>query len=138
MSKTTSTYTFTGNGAATIYSLIAAPSEGSSDLSTLSVNNYPSGGTQPNKANQNVFMNQSVSWWVSQLNAKTIKYTPVSNDVNWSYTNSSGSALHIDRDVTNIIIPNKNQSVQRNDSSNGSTIVFEPKHGVGRTDTIIF
>lgn len=135
MFKSTSSYTLTGNETATIHSLIAAPMEGSSDISMLSVNNYPSNETLPNRDNQHIFMNQPLSWWVSELKAGTIKYTPISNFVNWSYTNASGSVFHIDRDVTNIIIPNKIKTVEKDETTSITTIVFEPKYGLERRDT---
>jgi hypothetical protein len=135
MSKlTTSSFTLTGDASATLHSLMASPPEGSSDILTLSTNNYPS-GPSPNQDNQHVFMNQPLSWWLEQLNAGTVKYTPVSGLVNWSYINASGSNFHIDRSVTNMIIPNKTKSVERDTVSKRTSIIFEPKYGMGRTDT---
>jgi hemolysin activation/secretion protein len=138
MSSSTSVYSLTGDATATIHSLMAAPQEGSSDILSLSTNNYPYGDTVPNKDNQHVFMNQPLSWWVTGLNTGTIKYTPISNTVNWSFVNASGSSFYMDRSVTNIVIPNKTQSVTRDDTLKTTTIVFEPKYGLGRMDTHVF
>lgn len=134
----TSSYTLSGDATATFYSITVRPAEGSSDLSTLSTNNYPSGDTTPNQDNQHVFMNQNLSWWLSELNAGTVKYTPISNNVNWSFTNVSGSSFHIDRSVTNVIIPNKTLSASMDPKSKKSTAVFEAKNGLQRTDTYTF
>ena len=123
---TTNVFSLTGNPTETIFSLIASPPEGNSDLSTLSMNNYPSGDKVPNESNQHVFMNQPLSWWLEELNSGTIQYTPVSSNVNWSYVNASGSTFHIARTVTNIIIPNKTQSVERDSKTNTTTIVLRP------------
>ena len=134
-STTTSSYTLNGNDTETINGLMAMPVEGSSDISTLSTNNYPTvNKTMPNPDNQRIFMNQPLSWWVSGLNSGTIKYTPVSNEVNWSYVNSSGNTIHISRNLSNVIIPNKSSSVRRDSSLKTLTIVFEAKHGMNRTD----
>jgi hypothetical protein len=132
--KITSSYTLTGDSNKTINVLMAVPAEGSSDLSTLSSNNYPTSNTIVNIDNQRVFMNQPLSWWLSGLNAGTIKYTPVSSNVNWSYTNASGTSFHISRSLTNVIIPNKTLSATRDPMTNKTTIVFEEKHGMKRTD----
>jgi hypothetical protein len=130
----TTSYTLSGDASETINGLMAFPPEGSSDLSSLSSNNYPTSNTIVNPDNQHVFMNQPLSWWLAGLNAGTIKYTPVSNNVNWSYTDASGTSFHISRTLTNIIIPNRTLSATRDPVSNKTTIVFEEKHGMNRTD----
>jgi hemolysin activation/secretion protein len=132
---TTSSYTLNGDDKQTINVLMAVPQEGSSDISTLSTNNYPtSDKTMPNSDNQRVFMNQPLSWWLLGLNSGKIKYTPASNEVNWSYVDSSGNSIHISRNLSNVIIPNKSSSVTRDSKLNTMTIVFEAKHGINRTD----
>jgi len=131
----TSSYTLTENENATLNSLISAPVEGSSDLSTLSPNNYPTAGnSNPNPSNQMVFMNQKMSWWLQALNAGTVKYTPISNEVNWSYVPASDSLIHISINITNTLIPNRTLSVSRDAEKKETTIVFEPKFGLHRTD----
>jgi hypothetical protein len=132
---TVSVFSLTGDPTATIQSLMAYPKEGSSDLSTLSTNNLPTSNSTPNQDNQRVFMNQPLSWWISELNSGKIKYTPVSNSVNWSYENASGSIFYIDRSVTNTIIPNKTKSVEQVPNEKKTVIIYEPKYGVNRRDT---
>jgi len=132
----TSSFSLVGDANATVATLSSAPVQGSSDITTLSTVNYPNNGSPvPNEANQQVFMNQPLSWWISELNSGKIKYTPVSGDVNWSYTNDSGSEFHIGRSVTTLIIPDRTQSSQMDSATMTSTVVFEPKFGVSRTDT---
>ena len=131
----TSSYTLTENTTATIHSLMAAPAEGSSDLATLSKDNYTTAGSkEPNAANQLVFMNQPLSWWNTNLNAGTIKYMPVSNHVNWGYVDASGNVFHISTTVTNAIIPNRTKSASSVPGGKSNSIVFESKFGLHRTD----
>jgi hypothetical protein len=137
MSKVTvtSSFSLSGDPTTTLHRLMGAPADGSSDLASLSKNNYPTAGSKdPNPSNQHVFMNQPLSWWLAELNSGKIKYTPVSNNVNWAYVTASGDSYHMSVAVSNIIIPNKSQSIQKNVTANTTTIVFEAKRGMGRTD----
>lgn len=144
MFKFSSQFSYTGDATATLNSLTnvhnAAPVNLSVSIDTLlSTDNYPSPAVAnvdaPNAANQLVFMAQPMSWWLSGLASEKIKYAPVSNHVNWAYTTASGAVVHIGMPISNLLIPNRNQSSTRDASSNVMTLVFEPKLGMGRTDT---
>jgi hypothetical protein len=135
-SMTSSYKLVTSDPTATLHSLMSSPAEGSSDLGTLSTNNYPvSGSKEPNAANQLVFMNQPLSWWLENLNTGTVKYTPFSNEVNWAYMLDSNTPIHISISISNSLIPNKTQSVETDPITRVSTITLEPKYGLCRTDT---
>lgn len=132
----TSAYTLTGDATKTLFQLTGVAASGSNNLASLStVNNLVAGETAPNPANQLVFKNQPLSWWLASLNSGAVKYTPVSNDVNWSFVNSSNSNIHISIEISNLLIPNKTASVERNPGSMTSKITFEPKFGLTRVDT---
>lgn len=131
-----STFTVTGDASKTLNMLTNTPAVGSADLATLSTVNYEvAGKTTPNNANQLVFRNQPLSWWVQSLNSGAVKYTPVSNEVNWAYIDANKNVIHISIEISNLLIPNKTLSVERNPGSMSSTITFEPKFGIGRVDT---
>lgn len=132
----TSAYTLTGDATKTLFQLTGVAASGSNNLASLStVNNLVAGETAPNPANQLVFKNQPLSWWLASLNSGAVKYTPVSNDVNWSFVNSSNKNIHISIEISNLLIPNKTASVERNPGSMTSKITFEPKFGLSRVDT---
>ena len=132
----TSAYTLTGDATKTLFQLTGVAASGSNNLASLStVNNLVAGETAPNPANQLVFKNQPLSWWLASLNSGAVKYTPVSNDVNWSFVNSSNNNIHISIEISNLLIPNKTASVERNPGSMTSKITFEPKFGLTRVDT---
>lgn len=132
----TSAYTLTGDATKTLFQLTGVAASGSNNLASLStVNNLVAGETAPNPANQLVFKNQPLSWWLASLNSGAVKYTPVSNDVNWSFVNSSNNNIHISIEISNLLIPNKTASVERNPGSMTSKITFEPKFGLSRVDT---
>ena len=67
----------------------------------------------PNEANQEIFKNLSLAWWVQGLNAGTVQYRPVSNEVNWAFVNSEGKDVNIAKEITDVIIPNRTASVIR-------------------------
>ena len=132
-----SNYTLTGDDTKTLFTLTGVTSSGSSDLSTLSTNNYPSSGdSNPNAANQLVFKNQPLSWWLTSLNSGDVKYTPVSNNVNWAYYDSNKNAYHISIEISNLLIPNKTASVKRNQDTKNTEVTFEAKFGLSRVDTL--
>jgi hypothetical protein len=132
----TSVFSLTGDATQTLNTLTNTTVSGSSDLSTLSTTNYPvSNSREPNSENQLVFKNQPLSWWLASLNSGSVKYTPYSNEVNWSYVNSSNNDIHISIEISDLLIPNKTESVSRNSDSVTSLITFEPKFGLGRVDT---
>lgn len=132
MFVTTTEYSISGDDSQTLNTLTMTPNTGSSDLKTLST---VSDINAPNKNNQLVFMNQPLSWWVSSLKSGAVYYTPYSNNVNWSYKDPSGSLYHIDISISDLVIPNKTQSVTRIASSMSTVITYEPKFGISRVDT---
>lgn len=107
----------------------------SSDLATLSAENYPAGNVplkdnaghlMPNSANQEVFKNQPASWWVSAINAKQVQYRPVSNTVNWAYVTPDAKDIHIRSDITSAVIPHRNSSASMDSATGTRVIVFTP------------
>jgi hypothetical protein len=132
----TSVYTLTGDARKTLFQLIGSSATGSSNLASLSAVNYlVAGETNPNPSNQLVFKNQPLSWWLASLNSGAVKYTPVSNNVNWAYLDSNNNIIHISIEISNLLIPNKTASVSKPSGSMSSEITFEPKFGLGRVDT---
>ena len=121
----TSVYTLTEEDTATLNTLTNTPSTGSSDLSELS---------DSLDANTLIFKNQPLSWWLASLNSGAVKYTPISNYVNWSYFVPSGQQYHISIEVSDLLLPNKTAGITRNPANFSFTITFEPKFGLGRTD----
>ena len=84
------------------------------------------------EANQNVFKSLPMSWWVSNLNNGCVQYYPFSNDVNWAYFPSvaeTDKCFHISVEITNALIPNRTDTVSRNDT--------DPEAGVGSTMTVL-
>jgi len=136
-SQPSSKYTLTGDNTRTFFSLTNVSPSGSSDLSTLSTNNYVDNGVStPNNENQLVFKNQPLSWWLASLNSGAVKYTPVSNNVNWAYYDSNNNIYHVSIEVSNLLIPNKTASVKRNQETNVTEVTFEAKFGLSRVDTM--
>jgi len=78
----------------------------------------------PNPANQVFFKNQPVSWWIYGITAKKIRYTPISNTVNWSFFDS-GNEYHILYELSSFMIPARTKSVERNDETKLTTVVYE-------------
>ena len=124
-----SVYTLNGSEpvSATINTLTNTPSTGSADLSTLS---------SSVETNTLVFKNQPLSWWLESLNSGAVKYTPISNDVNWSYFTPSGQQFHIRIELSNLLIPNRTKSSTRSSDNSSFTVSFEPKFSLERTDTM--
>jgi len=136
-SQPSSKFTLTGDDTKTLFSLTNVSPSGSSDLSTLSTNNYPTtGDSNANADNQLVFKNQPLSWWLTSLNSGAVKYTPVSNNVNWAYYDSNNNVYHISIEISNLLIPNKTASVKRNESSRETEVTFQAKFGLSRVDTM--
>lgn len=109
------------------------PEAGSSSITDLSTDNYPpdrfplkdvNGYDMPNSANQVIFRNQPVSWWISGINSKSIVYTPVSNTVNWSYV-SGGTQYHILLEISLFMIPNMTDTVNRDIDTKMTTVVLK-------------
>lgn len=84
------------------------------------------------EANQNVFKSLPMSWWVSNLNSGNVQYYPFSNDVNWAYFPSleeKDKCFHISVEISNALIPNRTDTVSRNDA--------DPEAGIGPTMTVV-
>lgn len=84
------------------------------------------------EANQNIFKSLPMSWWVSNLNSGNVQYYPFSNEVNWAYFPSvaeKDKCFHISVEITNAIIPNRTDTVTRNDA--------DPEAGLGPTMTVV-
>jgi hypothetical protein len=136
MFTVTSVFGLTGDATKNLNQLTTTQVSGSSDLATLSTTNYLVAGDEtPNPVNQEVFMNQPLSWWLTSLNSGKVKYTPVSNYVNWAYVDANKNVYHISITISNLLIPNKTSGVTRNAGSMNSTVTFEPKFGLSRVDT---
>jgi len=132
----TSAYTLTGDATKTLNTLTNKPVSGTANLSSLSTVNYPvANESKPNPSNQDVFKNQPLSWWLASLNSGDVKYSPVSNDVNWAFIDSNKNAIHISIEISNLLIPNKTAKVEKNPGSMASVITFESKFGLSRVDT---
>ena len=84
------------------------------DVTVVNVTNLVADSSAvPNEANQEIFKNLSLAWWVQGLNAGTVQYRPVSNEVNWAFVNSDGKDVNIAKEITDVIIPNRTASVIR-------------------------
>ena len=84
------------------------------DVTVVNVTNLVADSSAvPNEANQEIFKNLSLAWWVQGLNAGTVQYRPVSNEVNWAFVNSEGKDVNIAKEITDVIIPNRTASVIR-------------------------
>lgn len=131
-----SAFSLQGDASKTLNDLTKTDVSGSSDLATLSSVNYPvNGDDTPNSDNQLVFKNQPLSWWLASLNSRAVKYAPVSNNVNWAFVDSKKNEIHISIEISNLLIPNKTKSVEKNPGSMSSVVTFEPKFGLTRVDT---
>lgn len=106
------------------------PDSGSSSIADLSADNYPpdriplkdaNGYDMPNPANQVIFRNQPVSWWISGINSGSIVYTPVSNTVNWSYVEGE-TQYHILFETSSFMIPNRTDKVERDPATKMTTV----------------
>jgi hypothetical protein len=134
-----SVFTYSGNSDATLNTLtnVVNP-DTTKNLSDLSVDNYPPAvdqrQTKPSATNQLIFMNQPMSWWLSNLNSGAVKYFPFSNHVNWTYSPSTDIVYHIDYEVSKLFIPDTSVSVMT-DASNNKIFSFSRKLDFGRTDT---
>ena len=118
-----STYTFTGDGTQTLATVTSAPSASltEADLS----GNF--------EQNQMVFMNLPLSWWIQGLQNSSIHYTPISNSVNWSYTN-----YEISMDISSLIIPDTKDECVPDLSTGVVTCRYKEKFGIGKIETFSF
>jgi len=133
-----SAFTLTGNATKTLNDLTNTPVTGNTNINALSTTNFVNAGDMPNAANQLIFMNQPLSWWLACLNSGAIQYTPVSSNVNWSYIDSNGNHIYIGMPISNLIIPNQSDSVMKNSTATATLVGFISKHGLGRVDTHSF
>jgi hypothetical protein len=132
MFRYVSKYSFEGDLSATLNSLTNLPNTGLG-LESLSENytepfvnplNPNESPIRPNPHNQQVLMNQPMSWWLENLNSGTIHYFPFTNYVNWTFNET-----HIDREISDLIIPNECIS------SSNNILVYREKFGLTRTDS---
>jgi len=79
MSKPTYTGTLSPNAlpTSTWNTITNATPSGSSQIEDLDEGAYD--------ANQAIFKNQPLSWWLEGILSGDVYYTPISNAVNWSY-----------------------------------------------------
>jgi len=128
---------------ATFYSLKGLTPEEGSSLSGLSADNYPAdrvpltdinGYNMPNPKNQIIFKNQPISWWIDSINSGLIKYTPVSNTVNWSYVDGE-TTYHILFETSSFMIPNRIGSVDTNQVTGVSSVVLQDNTVMNLTQT---
>lgn len=135
----TSVFNYSGASSDTLNSLTGAANEAAGlTLADLSATNYSDSTnilTTPNSKNQAIFMNQPMSWWLSELNSGAVKYLPYSNHVNWAYTDASKVVYHIGRAISDALLPNRTSHMSINKDTQVATITYEPKHGLSRTDT---
>ena len=131
----TSIYSYNGDSSVTLNILTGTTPVTTKTLDDLSLPNL----SPPNPTNQEIFMNQPISWWVNGLNMPLnyIRYTPVSNDVNWVYASGS-NVYHIGIPISNLIIPNSIASSQVDPINMVATNVFVQKFGMSRVDTVVF
>ena len=122
----------------------ATPDTVNTDITKLSIDNYPSGQTPsrdqngyllPNAINQAIFKNQPLSWWITSLNNSSIQYRPISNTINWAFVNSDSKDIYILFDITKIIIPNKTKSVDINKDTHIATTTYVDNNCIIMTST---
>jgi hypothetical protein len=84
------------------------------DVTSVDANNLVADNSEaPYTANQEIFKNLPLSWWIEALNSDTIQYRPISNEVNWAFVKSDGNDVYIAKEITDVIIPNRTESVVR-------------------------
>jgi len=107
----------------------------SADPTMLSTENYPADNVplmdssglykMPNTANQEIFKNLPLSWWISSINSKTVQYRPVSNTVNWAYVTPDEKDVHILYDISVVLIPNTTESAVTDDTTGMITVTLK-------------
>ena len=95
------------------------------DVAQLSTTNYPAGSTVANSANQAIFMNLPVSWWIDSFNSSSIQYRPVSGDVNWAFIDANMNEYHISREITDVMIPNRTDTAIHGATPMDMTVTFK-------------
>jgi hypothetical protein len=134
----------TASQTATFYTLKSeTPAAGSTSIADLSTDNYPANRTPltdqngynlPNPANQVIFKNQPVSWWIAGINSGSIVYTPVSNTVNWSYLVGE-KHYHILFEISSFMIPNRTDTVNRDPQTKLTTVVLKNNGVINMTQS---
>jgi hypothetical protein len=81
--------------------------------------------------NQIIFKNQLLRWWENNLNSGVIKYTPISNEINWSY-----KTFAIDKEITSYIIPSHISTVTTKDEYDN--ILFTPTSALSRVRWVVY
>jgi hypothetical protein len=136
MFRSVSTYSFEGNLTSTLNSLRGLENTGlgleafSENYTESFVNpsNPNESPIRPNSQNQKILMDKPMSWWLENLNSGAIHYFPFTNLVNWAYT-VDGNEIHIDREISDLIIPNETESSSEN------SVIYKEKFGLGRKDS---
>ena len=134
----TSVYVYTGDATATLNTLTNVTSVTSNTLADVSTN-YPSSvpnQSAPNADNQSIFMNQPMTGWVEGLNSSSVKYAPVSNYVNWAYTENS-NVYHIGMPISDYLIPNSIASSILDPETKVITHTYVMKFGMSKVETLV-
>lgn len=136
-----SVYSYMGNASVTLNTLTHTTPVTTKTLADLSTDNYPSSivnDSPPNATNQEIFMNQPMTWWVENLNVPvvSVQYAPISNYVNWAYTSGS-NVYHIGMPISDALIPNSISSSVRDPVANTITNTYYMKYGMSKVDTIL-
>jgi hypothetical protein len=76
------------------------------------------------EANQAILKNLPLSWWVSSFNSGAIQYRPVSGLVNWAVI-KDGKDVHISKEISDVVIPNRTGRVSRDDKAKTITMVMK-------------
>ena len=135
-------YAYAGDASVTLNTLTGTTPVTTKTLADLSTDNYPPpsvpNDSPPNADNQDIFMNQPMTWWVDELNAplQNVKYAPVSNYVNWAYTGNS-NVYHIGRPISDYIIPNSMASSVIDPVTKVMTNTYVMKFGMSKVETLV-
>jgi len=118
----------------------------SADPMMLSTDNYPADNVplmdssglykMPNTANQEIFKNLPLSWWISCINAKTVQYRPVSNTVNWAYVTPDGKDIHILYDISEVLIPNTTETYETDNATARITLKLKDNNCLCMTQSM--
>ena len=76
------------------------------------------------EANQVIFKNLPFSWWIASFNDDAVQYRPVSGAVNWAFV-KGGEDVHIAKEITDVVIPNRTETVTRDEKERMTTIVMK-------------
>ena len=85
--------------------------------------------------NQAILKNLPFSWWIAQLNSGAIQYRPVSGLVNWAFV-VNGQDVHITREITDVVIPNRTDSCTRDEVAKTTSLVQKDNGCLLLTKTI--